>query len=332
MMLIDPDSARPMARGVFGAMNEFTNVQRRFGSKIFEVLVGRPLEDADRVPLGPDELADALPSASARVQFMHLLVLFELIVHPLPAEQERRTEEYGRALGVDPPLVGETRALTRRRYGLAYLELARHSWYVKRTLIDSVHGKLYERIRSELGYLGVGDPAIARRWRALGDLPEGSWGREVDRFYDRNGFPRPGEQHGIYELGAKHDWVHVLTGYDTTPVGEIKVFGFIAANMADPAGFTMLAVTLGLFQTGTITHMHGKLVKNATIDALDTPAAAEAFAEAISYGGQCTRDIMSDIDVFAEAARPLAEVRVEFGLPPEGLQPQVADNGAAVEQ
>ena len=320
MKLVDPEYVRPMARGVYGAMIEFNDVQREFGSAIFERMSGRAVEDADRVPLGPDELADALPDADARRQFMHIVVLFELIVHPLPAAQERRTEEYGRALGIDPPLVNATRALTRRYYSLAYLDLARHSWYVKRTLIDSVHGKLFERFRSELGYLvGVSDPAIARRWRALGELPEGTWGREVDSFYERNGFPRPGERHGIYELGAIHDWVHVLTGYSTNPVGEIDLFGFVAANMADPDGFTMLAVTLGLFQTGTITHMHGKFVEIATVGALETPEAAESFADAISWGARCKRDVMGDVDVFAEAARPLVDVRRELGLPLEGI-------------
>lgn len=318
-MLVDERYLKPMAQGVFGAIVAFDQVQQRVGQSIFEVLAGRPIERADRQPLTPDELADAIPDPTARRQFMHVLVLFELLMHPLPPEQEALTEAYGRAVGVDPPLLHSTRALVRKRYALAYLDLARHSWYVKQTVIDGAHGQLYERIRSELAYLGVGDRAIAAKWRALGALPDGSWGRAVDDFYDRNGFPRPGEKHGIYELGAMHDWVHVLTGYGTDPVGEIKVFGFIAANMVDPDGFTMLAVTLGLFQTGTITHMHGKRVENATIDALDEPGAAEGFAAAVVHGMRCRCDVMGDVDVFAMAARPLVEVRADFGLPRGGI-------------
>ena len=46
------------------------------------------------------------------------------------------------------------------------------------------------------------------------------------------GFPFPGEPGGIYEVGALHDWVHVLTDYNTSPEGEIDVFAFIAATMS----------------------------------------------------------------------------------------------------
>ena len=62
----------------------------------------------------------------------------------------------------------------------------------------------------------------------LARLSRGSWGKAVADFYDRHGFPFPGERFGIYELGARHDWVHVLAGYETTPEGELDVFAFIA--------------------------------------------------------------------------------------------------------
>lgn len=308
-----------MAQGVVGAIGELNGVQQRFAAGLFEVVAGRPIEASDRVPLGPDELADALPDPAVRGVFMHLLVLLELLVHPISTDLQQVTEEYGTALGVTPPLLSATRAMAREHYALAYLDLARNSWYVEQTIIHSTHGKLYELLRSQVAYLGVGDRSIARRWRALADLPEGTWGREVDRFYDRNGFPRPGEAHGIYELGALHDWVHVLTGYGTDAVGELQVFGFIAANMSDPKGFTMLAVTLGLFQTGTITHMHGKRVGMATVDALDRPGASEGFAAAITHGLRCSRDVMGDLDFFELADRPLVEMRAELGLASEGL-------------
>ena len=45
-------------------------------------------------------------------------------------------------------------------------------------------------------------------------------------------------------LGARHDWIHVLAGYETTPEGELDVFAFIAASMTDERGLVLLAITL----------------------------------------------------------------------------------------
>ena len=68
-----------------------------------------------------------------------------------------------------------------------------------------MRGRLLELARSKLAYSGVAaDPEIAHRWEALRDLPAGSWGRGVADFYERHGFPFPGEEHGIYEIGARH--------------------------------------------------------------------------------------------------------------------------------
>ena len=316
-MLIPPDYTIAMARGVvgaFGGMEDATDVQRRFGRALFDLNVDSAGAEELLAPLDPEGLAEAIPGVAERNTFMNILAIFELMARPVPKNLERNTERYGLALGVSPPLLGAVRHLTGEHYALAYLDLARHSWYVKRTLNDSAHGRLYELLRSELAYLGLADKGIAAKWRALGDLPDGTWGKEVDNFYEDRGFPRPGEAHGIYELGARHDWIHVLADYDTDPIGELEVFGLISAGMAEPRGFTMLAVTLGIYQTGTITHMHGKRVMTATSDALDAPDAAERFARAMVRGANCPIDMMDDVDFFAMADRPLDQVRAEFKL------------------
>ena len=101
------------------------------------------------------------------------------------------------------------------------------------TIKESVRGRWEELIRSKLAYTGVvADRVIAEKWSALRDCPAGSWGKAVADFYDRHGFPFPGERYGIYELGARHDWVHVLAGYETTPEGERAVAGTLFGNAA----------------------------------------------------------------------------------------------------
>jgi hypothetical protein len=137
----------------------------------------------------------------------------------------------------------------------------------------------------------------------------------VFEFYVSNRFPFPGERHGIYEVGARHDWVHVLTDYGTTPEGEIDVFAFIAASLPDPQGFVLLVVTLGIFQNGSIRHMFGRRVPTARLDTMSEPGAPQRFAEALRRGRHCGVDVLG-MDHFAAAAEPLESVRRRLGVAP----------------
>ena len=137
-------------------------------------------------------------------------------------------------------------------------------------------------------------------------------------FYERHNFPFPGERHGIYEVGALHDFVHVLADYEADPEGEIDVFTFIAATMPAEHGLIMLAVTLGMFQTGVIHRVEGKVVKIGAEDTLAQPGAVDRMAEALARGSACTVDILEGIDHFELAPEPLDEVRERFSIPPLG--------------
>ncbi len=66
-----------------------------------------------------------------------------------------------------------------------------------------------------------------------------------------------GELGGIEETGALHDFIHVLAGYDATPIGEIEVFAFIAASMRGNWGLALLCFTLGIFQNDAIHSVDG---------------------------------------------------------------------------
>jgi hypothetical protein len=277
--------------------------------------------DADPiVPLAPEAVMAAGPSPELRRQAVHLMVVLELIADPVPPTQAAAVEHYAHALGVHSSLLDDARHLAHHHIALMYADLQRSSWYTEETVEESEQGKLAELIRSKFAYVGVApDEAIARRWEALRDLPEGSWGRGVADFYERHHFPFPGERHGIYEIGARHDFVHVLAGYDATPEGELDVFAFIAAAMPDEKGLVLLAVTIGLFQNGGIHHVMGKKVRIARTDTLSDPGAAERWAEALDRGRRCPVDVMGGIDHFALAPLPLDEVRSRLGVVPTRL-------------
>jgi hypothetical protein len=150
----------------------------------------------------------------------------------------------------------------------------------------------------------------------LRDLAEGTWGRAVADFYERHNFPFPGAVHGIGEVSARHDWIHVLADYPPTPEGEIDVFTFIAAAMRDPRGFTLLVTTLGLFQNYGIKHVALKRIAIARADTLSDPDAPERFADAMHRGLACMVDPLG-IDHFAHAEENLEALRTRWHIPPK---------------
>ncbi|CAB4332734.1 MAG: hypothetical protein F2947_00785 [Actinobacteria bacterium] len=254
---------------------------------------------------------------SVKDQAAHLIVVLELMEHPLRPEVADSVLSFAMSLGMTMQMLADARAMANEHIAAMYLDLQRHSWYTHETLQESRHGRFRELLRSKLAYIGViEDQTLARKWQSLLECPDGSWGKGVADFYVSHGFPFPGEKHGIYELGARHDWVHVLAGYDTDPEGELDVFAFIAAAMGDARGLVLLGITLGLFQNGSIQHVEMKRIGNARTDALGDPGAIERFARGFRRGSKCTVDVMGTVDLFAHKDMNIETARKSFGVEP----------------
>jgi len=263
--------------------------------------------------------AEEITDADLRRRAVDLMVVLEMTRHPLAEDLQRAVADYARAFGVDEPMVNAARAYAEGHVAIFYSDLQRRTWYTEQVGHSMFHGGFWRIVRSKLAYEGVApDRHIARRWQALASCPEGSWGRAVAEFYERHRFPLPGERHGITELGAHHDWVHVLAGYDIAPEDELDVFAFISAASDDPHAFTLLVTTLALFQNGAITHVAGKKVAIACKDALDAPGATERFADALGRGVACEVDVLA-MDHFDHKDEPLDEVRQRFAIPPKAV-------------
>ncbi len=301
--------------GAYAAVGGLDDIQLAVIDEVADRIYGLDLEDHPIEPWTTDAVLAQDPPVEVRQQAVHLMVILELVAHPLATDAARAVEDYAHAIGVHSSLLDDGRRLAEHHIALMYADLQRSSWYTEQTIKGSLHGRLTELVRSKLAYTGIApDRAIAERWEGLRDLPTGSWGRAVADFYERHHFPFPGERHGIYEIGARHDFVHVLTDYDATPEGELDVFAFIAACMSDEKGLVLLAVTLGLFQNGSIRHVAGKKVKIARTDTLEEPGAGDRWAEALHRGQLCPVDVMGGIDHFALAPLPIDEVRNRLGV------------------
>ena len=319
-----PDQVEPFIASTLGALTwpggSPTDLQLDLVQAVVDRFSGgRGPTVRDVAAVGPDVAKAALVEPGLRQQLANMVIVLELTMHPLPPELERHAEKYLVAAGVQSSYLGIVRDTAEGHLLRLHADLLRNSWYTAETMRGLFKGRLGEMVRSKLAYYSVGtDEALAAKWRALEDCPDGSWGREVARFYRLHGFPFPGEAGGIYEIGALHDWVHVLADYGTTPEGEIDVFAFIAATMEDERGFIQFVFTLALFQNASVDTVGGKRIPIARADTLSDPGAIDRLADAFWRATQCSADVMGGVDHFALADTPLEELRARWGIPAKG--------------
>jgi hypothetical protein len=268
-------------------------------------------------PLDPGQLAASIVDPSQRLLTVQLMITLAFVRHPESPLVGDAIGAYATALGVDEPMVHAAREFTEHHAALLYFDIERNCEFTEETKRRALHGHFWRVLRNKLAYSGIAaDREIAERWEALDGCADGTWGHELARFYHEHEFPFPGERHGISEVGARHDWIHVLAGYDATAEGEIDVFAFIAASMSDPKGFAQFVMTLGLFQNDSIHHVAGKRVAMARTDTLADPGAVTRWAEAMHRGALCNADVMH-LDHFAWRDEQLESVRERFGVFPK---------------
>jgi hypothetical protein len=163
------------------------------------------------------------------------------------------------------------------------------------------------------------DPQLVAQWEALRDLPDGTLGREVAKFYDARGFSFPGSPGSAPPLLAQHDWVHVIADYGSTVECELEVFAFISRSNDDPRAFSLLAMVISLFETGYMASGAGLFAYDR--GHLSHKGMAVRLADAMRRGALCAAfasspDLLAR-DWFANADRTVEDVRAELGVVPK---------------
>lgn len=80
------------------------------------------------------------------------------------------------------------------------------------------------------------DPALVDRYESLQKLPKDSFGYGIWKQFKDNNYFFPGEEEGVnYAFIMPHDSLHVLSGYNTTPFGELLVSTFTATMLEKKA-------------------------------------------------------------------------------------------------
>jgi hypothetical protein len=278
------------------------------------VVAGRP---GDRVPLGPDGLAEALARRNRifRERILQTMILGALVVDPLPEEVGQQISACATAMGVSDDMLTVLQDLAHGDRGLALVDFERSGYTAGWASGTTAVLHAAATIDGPWGAVRD-DPTLAARWEALAECPEGSLGLHVWRFYKTRGFRFPGSPGSAPPYLAQHDWVHVLADYGSTVESELEVFGLIARATDDPRGFSFLAMVVGLFETGSISRGAGLF--EADEGHLRREGMAVRLADAMRRGALTHGDQrLLDRDWFADAHRPVEDVRAEIGLVPK---------------
>lgn len=271
---------------------------------------GTALDLAALPPITPEELAQGLAEPALRRQLMAGLTALALIDGEAQPAELALLGAYAAAFELPDRVTGVLRKHTEGHLLRMRLDVLRRSWVAK---------KLRDEIRPDQGLWGVlrilravvfrsEDPALAARYRALGDLPPGTLGREYWEYIQRNQFPFPGEKGAPPELIVIHDCVHILSGYGTDPVGEIQVVGFLI-GFADQDPTDHLISILMQF------HLGEHIAPQVPPGRGNFPP--EMFLRAVQRGAAMNINLNDRWDPWTVFDQPVAALRERYGIPPQ---------------
>jgi len=255
-------------------------------------------------PLSPREVASALGLPDTRLRFCELLMTLELCRHPQSAAQVTSVEEYVTAMGVDDIEIVVVREALDRGADQASTDLERSYGEILPEISEASLRDRYLRLEEP-------DHELARRLRALHDLPEGTLGHAYVEFYRRNDITLPGDDIHLPAHYVNHDMNHVITGYEPVAAGEVARSAFLWAANDSRRNWLEFLATLSIHESGVLNH--GDI--RAKVATLNREGVAELFGEGLVRGAQCTVDL-SQVDHLAIAASPLAQVREQYNVVP----------------
>jgi hypothetical protein len=305
---IGPDMIEPLVAGIVGGIDVDdgpTDEQLLVLQRLVADLWHRSdLEVGSLSPLGPSATAQALTDADTRLRFCEILMTLEMCRHPQSITQVSQVEAYVGALGVSEIEVETTREALVRGADAASEDLERFYGGVLPEISEITLRDRYLRLAEP-------DHELARRLRALHDLPEGTLGHAYVEFYRRNGITLPGDDINLPAHYVNHDMNHVITGYEPTAPGEIARSGFLWAANDSRHNWLEFLMTMSIHETGVLNH--GAI--RAKVATLGRPGAPELFGEGLVRGAQCTVDL-PQLDHLALADVPLSQLREQFNVAP----------------
>lgn len=326
-----PDEVLVTARAAATAVaptGGLTEVQRAVLEAMVESMTGTAVDLTAYEPMGPREFAEAMArrDQAFRERMVQAMLIAEMLLVPIPRDVTERVEQYAAHLGVGDDMLRVVRRIANGSLGLALIDFERSGYF----------DQLVQRAPDALGLpealddawqLACADDQMYDRWAALEHCAPGTLGRGVWEFYRARGFTFPGRSGSAPPTLAQHDWIHVLADYGSTVESEIEVFGLISRCNDDPQAFALLAMVLGLFETGYLYgeargffeydrgHLSGDAERMA-VRLGDAMRRGAYLAWHLNDTGRGDRTDLLATDWFACADTPLDELRADLGLRP----------------
>lgn len=265
-----------------------------------------PIDDIE-VP-DPHAVASALLEPAARERLIQAMLLLAMMDGEVQPSELATITRYAQVLDVSEPALKDLQRVARGHTTIVKYDLLRRSGMVQTAARAAFEAKGLKGLWSMAGSIyGLDvDPDLAWRYKRLGLLPEGSFGREYWAHMTQRGFSFPGEHKGFPEELAKHDLAHVLAGYDTDPTGECEVVAFISGFMkTDPFGY--------LFMIFLHMQLGVHIFEGTPIEHMKLPA--DRVVAALERGRNVNRDLYDPSwDFWADFPLPLADVRRKYAI------------------
>jgi hypothetical protein len=314
-----PSEVLAWSRGILGVVapdGGLTELQRLLIEAVVSAMTGFSA-DLEAEPIPPESFAQALARRNVgfRTRIVQMVILYVLVLQPVPLDVVDRVERFAGEAGVDEGMLSVAHEFATGSLSLAAVDFDRNGYASTWHEEDEVPLHLSSHLHG--AWDAVEDDAeLAGRWRALEELPDGTLGRQVADFYRARGFTYPGTPGSAPPFLAQHDWVHVTADYGTTVESELEVFAFIARANDDMRAFSLLAMVVSLFETAYLPAAAGLF--EADRGHLSQSGVAARLADAMRRGALCTGSIdFLRIDWFEYAALPVDEVRRRFGVVPK---------------
>jgi hypothetical protein len=263
-----------------------------------------PLDVAALSPISPTELAGLVGGGGVGEHAVQFLAVIALVDGSVRAERVEAVARYSAALGLFEDYLDELIAAGEGRLQWAIADMSR------RNVVSISDGRLRPDDFALWPYRDAPDPALADRYRGLGILPRGTLGAEFHRWYATHGFAFPGEPAAVNEaFTCPHDSTHLLSGYSTSPQGELLVSTFTAGiHPLEPMAGHVLPV---------IFSWHLGIQLNPLAGSWTGALHPRKFWVAWERGAETIGDpFAADWDFWALAETPLEDLKRRYAIPP----------------
>lgn len=207
-------------------------IERESVAAIGRFVLQSEIDLASCDPVPSPALAASLGDPAQRLFALRLCMILCLVGDALRRDQVARLERLAAIL--ETPAAAEIGALhlaLARRYKWLLLQVTRRAASDYWAKGGKPGIKDWLEVAEQAFFVGrFSRPKLAQRYRALARKPEGTLGRSIHDFYDSHDYRLPGEKGGMPEQFILHECTHILSGYDTDPVGEMLVTVFTAGG------------------------------------------------------------------------------------------------------